>query len=145
MEYKSIKEIAKEVRIELKKQFPNCKFSVVKESYSMGQSLTVSLMSAPFEAVQSMIDVNGNKHEKYYFQLNQYQLKNDFDYNENICNGIKLTKEAFEVLKKATEIANKENWDKSDIQSDYFNVNFYFHLAIGKWDKPFVNTKRRVK
>lgn len=140
MDYKPLKQIAKEIRIELKKQFPDCKFSVAKESYSMGQSLHLSLMSAPFEAVQSMTDINGNLHEKYYFKLNQYQLKSDFDENRNICNGIKLTQKAWEVLKKATEIANKDNWDNSELQTDYFDVNYYFHLEIGKWDKPFIKT-----
>jgi hypothetical protein len=34
-------------------------------------------------------------------------------------------------------IINKRNWDKSDIQTDYFDVGFYLTLSQGKWDKNF--------
>jgi hypothetical protein len=33
---------------------------------------------------------------------------------------------------------NDGNWDKSDIQSDYFNVGWYVDVNIGKWNKPYV-------
>ncbi len=29
------------------------------------------------------------------------------------------------------------NWDKSDSQSDYFNVGWYVDINIGRWDKPY--------
>ena len=29
-----------------------------------------------------------------------------------------------------------ENYDNSDISTDYFDVGYYAHLAIGEWDKP---------
>jgi len=45
-----ITKIAQEIRKTLKAEFPACKFSVRVDRYSMGQSLTVSLMAAPFAA-----------------------------------------------------------------------------------------------
>ena len=44
----NIKDIAKEIRSKLKKEFPSCNFSVTIERYSMGQSMDICLMSAPF-------------------------------------------------------------------------------------------------
>jgi hypothetical protein len=36
---------------------------------------------------------------------------------------------------------NDGNWDKSDIQTDYFNVGWYSDIDVGKWDKPYILTK----
>jgi hypothetical protein len=29
------------------------------------------------------------------------------------------------------------NWDRSDIQTDYFDVGWYVDVNIGKWNKPY--------
>lgn len=121
-----IKEIAKLVRESLKKEFPACKFSVTFERYSMGQSLNVSLMAAPFEAFQD---------GRNYAQLNQYQLKNDA--SGFLCNGTTLTPEAWPVLCRVVEIVGAFNYDESDPQTDYYSVNFHFEIGIGRWNKNF--------
>lgn len=128
---KTLKEIAQQVRIELKKEFPNCKFSVTTEYFSMGQAMKVSLTSAPFEATQD---------GKSYTQLNQYVLRRDDNYGDYNCNGALLTEDAWKTMKRVDEIANGSNWDNSDSQTDYFDVNYYCHMNIGKWDKPFICT-----
>ena len=33
---------------------------------------------------------------------------------------------------------NEGNWDKSDIQTDYFNVGWYVDVNIGSWNKPYI-------
>ena len=43
------KEIARQIRIQLKQEFPSCVFSVAKKSFSGGSEINVALMSAPFE------------------------------------------------------------------------------------------------
>lgn len=35
-------------------------------------------------------------------------------------------------------VMNVDNWNHSDIQSDYFNVGYYIDINVGKWDKPYV-------
>ncbi len=134
-----IKEIAAEVRRQLKAEFPKCGWSVTIERYSMGQSLHVALTSAPESPFASLVDENGNIHKGDYAQMNQYQLRrNEPDQWDYVCNGARLTPEAWSMLKRADEIGNARNWDHSDLQTDYHNVNYYFHLDIGRWDKPFV-------
>jgi hypothetical protein len=27
--------------------------------------------------------------------------------------------------------------EESDVISDYYSTNFYYHLEVGKWNKPF--------
>ena len=34
----------------------------------------------------------------------------------------------------------RPNFDKSDIQTDYFNVGYYVHMEVGTWEKPFIKT-----
>ena len=131
---KSLKEIATEVRENLKKEFPTCKFSVRTQYFSMGCSLHVALMSAPFEAYAS------EKPEERGSQLNHYSIKDDPSKWDNICNGIKLTNEAWNVLRRTNEIATKNQWVDSEPMSDYYNTNYYFHLYLGHWNKPFTKT-----
>ena len=148
-----IKDIAKIVKTNLKKEYPQCKFSVQIERYSGGQSLHVSLMEAPFEAMTNKgsiiknefvsMEVQGYKFEKYA-QLNQYRFKEPYADNaahaywpDGWNNGAILTQECWNCMKKATKIATSYNYDDSDGMIDYFNTNFYLHLNIGRWDKPF--------
>jgi len=41
-------------------------------------------------------------------------------------------------LTEVMEAMNVGNYDKSDIQSDYFNVGWYVDVNIGKWNKPYI-------
>ena len=128
MTIRSIKEIAKTVRAELKESFPTAKFSVTIKN----GSLNVSLMSAPFEAIRN---------RSGYEQLNQYTIRRetyeDYFGHPDEYAPRKLTVPAWELMKAVDEIADRENWNNSDAMIDYFDVNYYLNLAVGKWDKDF--------
>jgi len=126
----SLKDIAKLIRGQLKKEFPTCKFSVVTEYYSMGCSLHVSLMESPFKVSK---DENFNGH----LQLNEYQFINESEVERQINNGYKITPQLFYIMNKVVYIINSYNYNDSDPQIDYFDTNFYLHLNVGKWDKPY--------
>ena len=57
--------------------------------------------------------------------VNQYYLDSSFS-------GI-----ALEYLEKAKAIMHVDHWDKSDIQSDYFNCAYYVNISVGRWNKPY--------
>lgn len=59
-------------------------------------------------------------------QVNPYHYKSHFEGKSK----------AF--LSEVIPAMNEGNWDKSDIQSDYFNVGWYVDVNIGKWNKPYV-------
>lgn len=122
----STKDIARIIRQKLKKHFPDCKFSVTSKYYAGGSSIHCSLMSAPFTVFTNEISDYTEKDQ--YDQVNQYYIDDSKHY----------TKKAKEVLKKVYKLTQSFNYDDSDGQIDYFSTNFYFHLNIGKWDKPFV-------
>jgi hypothetical protein len=158
----STKEIAKKIRTQLKEEFKNLKFSVTKESYSGGSSITISLMEGDIKVFRTFEEltqeakdyymINNNYSEENlkalcsekYAQLNQYALKDDFDLNK-WCNGHFLTKEAHNILSKVVDISNYYNYDNSDIQSDYFDVNYYMHLNVGSYEKPYKRIETKVK
>jgi hypothetical protein len=49
-----------------------------------------------------------------------------------------LSDEGRSLFHGVKDIVGKRNWNNSDSSVDYFDVNFYEHYSIGKWDKPFV-------
>lgn len=149
----TLKEIAEETRKELKDKFPGYKFSVTIKGFSGGQELTVALMSGPTSPfADAFVYDSWQKHNRSedYAQLNDKYIENyserPFEHNPGnsetrpagwYSNGVRLTAEAAKMLEQVVKIANRHNWDNSDIQTDYFDVNYYFHLEIGKWNKPY--------
>jgi len=149
----STTEISRRLREQLKKEFQNCKFSVRSEYYSMGSSISVSLMEADFDVVKNFSDIDEDVKNRYiddyrteehiktmqesgYCQLNSYTLRDNF--NPDVwCNGVFLTEAGHKLLKRVVEIADQYNYDNSDSMTDYYDVNFSFRMEIGKWDKHF--------
>ena len=144
-------EIAKRIRQQLKEEFKGCKFSVISEYYSMGSSITIALMEANFKVVKDFSDIQEEALQEYssgrsfeqlksmqedkYQQLNQYVLRKEFD-PRSWCNGVFLTEKGHDLLKRVVAISDYYNYDNSDSMTDYYDVNFSFSIALGKWDKP---------
>lgn len=121
----STTEIAKITRTELKKEIPNCKFSITSEYFSGGSAITLALMEAKFDVFADGLEEY--EKERQYIQVNHYHIDKDH----------RLTDEAKNALKKAYNKLVDFNRDDSDSMIDYFDVNFYVHLEVGKWNKPF--------
>jgi len=125
-----IKEIAKLIRTQLKKDFPECKFSVQIERYSMGQSLHIYLMESPFK-------VSTDPDFKGYRQLNWYFPDESESELKRILEQTKITPQLYYIMGEVHSLVNSYNYDDSDGMIDYFDTNFYMHLNVGKWDKPY--------
>lgn len=147
-----IKDVASDIRLQLKKEFPYCKFSITIERYSMGQSMTIALMEAPFTGVIAkregeyvggvMVSSMVGEFDQYA-QINKYTLSkttDEYEKDKIVNNGSFISKEARNCLKRAYELSLEYNYNNSDTMTDYFDVNFYLSLAIGKYNKPFKNT-----
>jgi hypothetical protein len=113
------KEIAAILREQLKKHYPNCKFSITTER----NSINVSLMEADFEVFAK----NHEDTKDGYIQINYRYADNDS----------RITEKTKQLVNDVYTIQSHYNWDNSDIMTDYFDVNFYFHFEIGKWNRPF--------
>lgn len=152
-----IKDIAKLIRKRLKAKHPQCKFSITIERYSGGQSLNISLMEGPFQAILKQGNIIDNKfvssQDQGYgepeasAQLNEYTFNDPYDdiRPKGVAvpgwnNGAQLTREAWDIMHDACKCAVSFNFNDSDGMIDYFHTNFYLHLNIGKWDKPYITT-----
>ncbi len=63
-----------------------------------------------------------------HVSVNEYWLSNQFD-------------ESLPIFQNIKDALNTGNHDRSDPQTDYFDVGHYAHIRIGAWDKPFQFTK----
>lgn len=105
-----------EIRAELKKEFPDFKFSIRTRHHS---TICVSVLEAPFNMLMNTTRENESVN---YFHIS--------DHYEN-CPKIK------EVLLKIYSIMNDGNYTVS-VDGDYGNIpSFYVDLQVGEWDKPF--------
>lgn len=115
------KERKAQIKAELAKVLPKgWKISMRVDHHT---SLDVAIMSAPVDLMQFAQD-----HEKsrIHYQVNHYHL------------GTRFHGEVLEIMEKIRAALNCINHDRSDIQSDYFDVGYYLHVSVGKWNKPFV-------
>lgn len=124
----SITDIAKAVREHAKTNdiLKECKFSITISRASMCQELHVALMSAPKEV---FVDTTRKSMQGAHYHKEPLTLYGQL------------------VIETITEYVQSYNYDDSDPYTDYFNVNFYVSINIGKWDKPFevVAPKKKVK
>lgn len=120
-------QLTAEIREKLKKEFPDLTFSVTKDEFANGRSITVAWVKGfnPFS--------NDNFKDERYLQINHFYIDSDERLNE----------QAKKVLNKVSDIANFRNWNESDPMSDYSRVNYYFHLYVGKPDKKYEITSAR--
>ena len=107
------------------------KWSLSVEHHS---AIILTIASAPidliaenrrvFESTRPMNAFNGPR-DSTHIDVNLHYLEREFD------------GELLLLFQKMKEALNIDNWDRSDIQSDYFDVGHYSRLKIGRWDKPF--------
>ena len=109
MPYISTEQV-KEVRTELKKQFPEFKFSIVRRDYSC---ISVHIISGPLN-----FGVDYQQVYKYYI-IEHYKGQ------------------AGKILQKISDIMNRENYTASH-DADYGAIpHYYTSLSIGQWDKKY--------
>jgi hypothetical protein len=61
---------------------------------------------------------------------------NNYWYRDHFSNKV-IKKFLDEVLRAL----NDGNHDNSDSQSDYFDVGWYVHVNVGRWNKPYILEK----
>ncbi len=122
----STKDIAQKIREYVKAAYPDCKFSITTHYASMCSEIRVALMSGPYAAL-----ANGKDHKG----VNQYYVERDEE----------LTDWARAVLIDVNDCIRSYPYDDCDSMIDYFDTNFYYDLAVGKWDKPYTVTNKPRK
>lgn len=107
-------ETVKEKRKAIKKAFPTWKFSITRKHHS---TISVSILEADIKLT-----------DKPNESVNHFYIKDHYKDKPEIA----------EALQKIADIM-MEGKETMYHDADYGNVpNFYVHLNIGEWDKPFV-------
>lgn len=140
------KETVKEIREDLKTRFPRkdgWKFSV---SGGNSSNLTIKIVEGPvtfevWEYDRYSNDPEMPKGPQHARAMDNRKVVtnggvNPYYIDDNFVDG--KGKDALVTIVK--DVIGKRHWDKSDIQTDYFNTAFYFNVKIGKdYDVDYIN------
>jgi hypothetical protein len=128
-------EMKSKIAVELKKVVPaGWKYSLAVRNHS---TLVFTLRQAPVDilgniraAIEAKQDSYGSKSVEVgtSWTVNPYYIETQF------------SGDVLATMLKISEALNNGNWDKSDVQSDYFNVGWYVDISIGSWNDPFLDT-----
>ena len=122
------------IRVALKKEFPQYKFSVTRDHWL---GVNINFMKGPRFAEFESFDRYNHKttieNLDGHHQINHFHLENFYG------------KENAKILGKVSEIAHtapglaggKKYYNNNDIQSDYFDVAYYVSISVGKWNKDY--------
>ena len=133
MAYLSAEDV-KHIRVALKKEFPQYKFSVTRDHWL---GVNINFMKGPRFAEYEYFDRYSGEMKTDnldgHHQINHFHLESFYG------------KENAEILGKVSEIAHtapglaggKEYYNNNDIQSDYFDVAYYVSIGVGKWNKDY--------
>lgn len=106
-------------------------------------TLVLNIKSGPIDFVENYIVTDskvfhGNKMSEdqiAYIRKNQSVDVNPYWFKEHFS-GVALS-----FLKEIFVAMNQGNHDRSDIQTDYFDVGWYIDVHIGQWKKPYALVK----
>lgn len=113
------------------------KWSLAVQNHS---TIVLTIASAPIDLLAEVLRVVNERAERRgdrqfdsktftNFDVNHYHLDTAFD------------GELLETFRKIVDALNTNNHDRSDIQSDHFDVGHYVAVKLGRWNKPFVVSK----
>lgn len=103
-------------------------------------SLVLNVKSGSIDFIENYISTDLDKpHAKKmdqnqveYLRKNQAIDVNPYWYHEHFSGKAKS------FLKEILQAMNSGNHDRSDVQTDYFDVGWYVDVNIGKWNKPYI-------
>lgn len=104
----------KSIKKQLKKEFPDFKFSVRNRNRS---AVFITILSGPVDLLKDT--------ERHQEQVNQFYIEENY------------TGEKEKILSRINEIANKGN-GISSTDCDYGTIpKFYVNIRIGDYDRPY--------
>lgn len=102
-------------------------------------TLCLTIKQGPIDFIGNSNRVCGNNHYQVsrgfrpntqgYSDVNPYWFRDHYD------------GKALDFLSEVLTAMNAGNHDRSDIQSDYFDVGWYVDVNIGRWDQPYALVK----
>lgn len=121
-------EMTKAVRVALKEKMPGWKIRVAKNAHSSTIHLTIE--ESPKEIDLDLEFQDEDRRELGYMEINHYFIE-QYAFHEHY-------QKIIDIMKEATASVGRPFYDKSDIQTDYFNTAYYYYLRIGSYEKPYI-------
>jgi hypothetical protein len=122
-----------------------CKKYNIKASLAVGNhsTLVLNVKQGDIDFIENFIATDKAKPYSKYMEDRQVEFLRK---NQSLDVNVYWYKEHFsgralEFLDEVIPAMNDGNWDKSDIQSDYFNIGWYVSVNVGKWNKPYALVK----
>ena len=107
-----------------------CKKYGVKASLAVRHHMTLvlNIKSGKIDFIGNYNErtTNPSAHATTCIDVNPYWYQDHF------------TGEAKEFLREIFTAMNNGNHNRSDIQTDYFDVGWYVDVNVGRWNKPYV-------
>jgi hypothetical protein len=111
-----------------------CKKYKVKASLAVNNhsTLVLNVQSSPIDFISNYNETVSTRPEYNRFSPAERAIQvNPYWYQDHFSGKAKA------FLSEVLPAMNDGNFDKSDIQSDYFHVGWYVSVNIGKWNKPY--------
>lgn len=105
----------------------------VKGSFKCDRhAITLTLREGGVDFLNDVIperisNIRDDARQTYHFGVSPYWYQEHFT---------GITKQFFDEVMPALQAANW--YDRSDIQVDYFNTAYYYHVQVGTWEKPYI-------
>lgn len=101
-------------------------------------TLVVNISQGKIDFIKNFNEVNADKPRPSHlpFQPAKDSIDvNPYWYHEHFSG------DALAFLQELIPAMNNGNHDRSDIQTDYFDVGWYIDVNIGRWNKPYALIK----
>jgi hypothetical protein len=104
------------------------KYSLSVQNHSC---IVMTMKSGPIDFISDYNQVGArSKPATNYLYINKYFFQ------EHFTPGVQV------VIRKIVDAMHSAgHYDRSDIQSDYFDHAYYIEIQVGAWDKPYILTK----
>lgn len=134
----NIKDIAKLVKKEASKKYPDCKISAKTEH---GEVIRIAVTLDKEEYRAKTIDEvpRGAIYWDIERKIGNDGIIQEEDFKEYIENNIVKSTRAIEIERDVINMLENYNYNKSDIMTDYFDYNFYGFVDIEYKEENWFN------
>lgn len=101
------------------------KYSLSVQNHS---GIVFTIKKADTDLISECINKRSERPDS--IELNIYFLENSY------------TGKTLETMQAILKVLNLDNWNRSDIQTDHFDIGHYVYMYIGRWNKPFIVTEK---
>ena len=98
---------------------PGWKYSLAVQHHS---TCVLTISSAPADILAALPCIGAAQ----YARINPYHYRRQL-----------RDPELVQLFSRIVAALNTDNYDRSDLQTDYFDCGHYIEINIGRWDRPF--------